>query len=580
MVLLINFNFINQIKMYILFSIISGTLLALSYNYNILWGLSFIALIPLLNIIYNVDNSKKAYIYSHLTGFIFLGLIFLWIFETYPLVWLQTENLYLNFFSVFIVWLVTVVLLSSVIGFFGLTLFKFKNTTKLFSQRFNYPKKTFYIYSIVLISSLWIIFEYLRVWLYFFQGYSSEALFGAHYTFGLLGYNLANSQTLLQLVGIGGAYFLSFLVVLINAILFFIFVYKYKKGRFLIFFKKSKTYLKKLFNPKLKTFNLILIIIFFSLFIFYNKSNTNTEIPQILNVAVLQTKFLNPSDKNNNLNKFDKKKIYEQILIDIKNNEPKIDVILFPESTDFIFDLVKNNQIESFYKNLWPQKEVLIIDSAFVRDYYGNAKSIMYYYDIQSQSSNIYEKQLLVPTGETMPYLAEITLKILKLSEGNNYFEKYKSYLKSDQKIVGLGEFKNSKIGILFCSEIFSPKLYQDLIFQGAELIGLSASYSTFRGSSLLLSQLEKIAKVRAVENNRYFIQSSNFGYSFVLNNKGKIIEKTDKLGNSYLTAQVELIDKNNLYIYLGDWILWFSMFFLIIQFLTGLLRGNLMNFK
>ena len=204
---------------------------------------------------------------------------------------------------------------------------------------------------------------------------------------------------------------------------------------------------------------------------------------------------------------------------------------------------------------------------------------MMYYYNTQSQNYDIYEKQLLVPTGETMPYLAKILLKNLGLSKGNNYFEQYKSYIKSDQKIPVLGELQGSKIGILFCSEIFSPSLFQDLVFQKAEIVGLSASYTTFRGSPLLLSQVEKIAKVRAVENNRYFVQSSNFGHSLVVDNQGKILAKTKEIGNGYLLYQVKLINKNNLYTYLGNWILWLSFIFSFFSFLKHI-SYNINNVK
>ncbi|MBU1046843.1 hypothetical protein KKH36_03640 [Patescibacteria group bacterium] len=647
-----------------LLSILSGILLSLSYNYNFLWGFSFVALVPLLYAIYETKNSKNAFLYSFLTGFIFIGSVYFWFYDAYPLEWLKIDSTVNNFLSVFVGWFITT-LTSLVIGFFGLILFKLKTNR---------------IHDILLIPSLWVLGEFIRFYTFSIFHYSSEILVGPHYTFGSLGHTLANSQSLLQLASLGGAYLLSFIVVLINAVLFFFFLYslsmknikwlfltksdfclagrqvltcikatfsnlfsfsnsevvplskKFKlnfkniKGSFLLtkisatfsnLFSFTNTEVRPLITSTANQFKILFtstIILFILIIISISQNSNPITTPQTLNVAILQTNFLNWDDKNNNLSYQDKKNIYKNILEDIKNNptspisinqqnnstlntstytnlqnnptppvsaksdfllrnqteavqennEFQPDIILFPESTNFTFDLTNQNQDKDFYQSLWPEKEILIIDSAFVRDKHGKAKSTMFYYNTQTQNYDIYEKQSLVPTGESLPYWAKIFMKIFRLSDREEYFENYRSYTKSEQELTGLGNLNGSKIGILFCSEVLSSELYQDLIYQGAEIIGLSSSYTTFKGSPLLLSQLEKIAQIRAVESNRYFIQSSNFGHSFIVDNKGKILAKTNEIKNGYLTYQVELITKNSLYTRFGNWILWLSLLLII----------------
>ena len=523
-------------------SILSGGLLILSYNLDFFWWVSFFALIPLLYLIYNTENLKKVFGYAYLSGFVYLFGAFFWLLSTYPIVWIKLENEFFNFLIVLVTWFLIPFVLSFVFGFFAIIFCKLKSNK---------------IQDVYLISTLWIVFEFIRIWIYSLGSYSPESLLGSHYTFALLGYNLANSNFLIQLAGVGGVYLLSFIVVFVNAILFFIF--KNRNNIFSLNYFNIKNILK--INKSL----IFLIIFIFIILIYANFLNSKLEESKILNVSLLQTKFLSFSSENNDKNKLERNEIYKDILFAIKNKEPQTDIILFPEGTDFVLDLMKKEQDESFYNNLFSGKEILIIDSAFVRDSYGKAKSKMYFYNTKNQDYNIYEKQLLAQNGETMPELIKVLMKVFGLSEWIDYFKKNKSYTKSNQEEIGLGLYNNSNIGVVFCSEIFSPILFQDLVFQKAELVGLSASYATFRGSQLLLSQFEKVAKVRAVETNRYFIQSSNYGHSLVIDNKGSIVAKTEDLDNGYLTYPVELVEKNSFYTYLGDWILWFSGLFLIL---------------
>ncbi|MBU1046841.1 hypothetical protein KKH36_03630 [Patescibacteria group bacterium] len=537
--------------MNLLLSIISGIFLTLSYNYNSLWFISFISLTPLLYLIYNNSNFKKTYFYSHLTGFIYLGFVFSWLFDSFPLGWMLTDNLVLNFLCVFIIWFITVFFLSSLFGLLGILIWKFKTNR---------------IQDVLLISSTWVLFEYLRGLFYFIFSYSSESLFGSHFTFGLIGYNLAHSKYLIKLASLGGIYLLSFLVVLINAILFYIFINYQQKKHLNLKQEIFKFFTNFKINKIRITYVILIILIIFSFLDLGLKTKSNSS-EKILNVAILQTKFLNANDINNLFSSNKKKKIYEELINQIKNESDDIDLILLPENTDFTNTLFQENKIE-LYEKLWPQREVLVVDSTFIKDRLGKIRPTMQYYNIKNKDYSVYEKQLLVPTGESLPYFSKAILKLVDLFEGKNYSETHGTYSKSNQEKKGVGEINNSKIGILFCSEVLSPKLYQDIIFQEVELIGLSSSYATFRESPILLFQLEKAAKIRAVESNRYYIQSSNYGYSLVIDNQGEIVSKTKQLGNDYLISRVKLIQDKNLYFYLGDWILFLSLGYLF--FITG----------
>jgi apolipoprotein N-acyltransferase len=106
------------------------------------------------------------------------------------------------------------------------------------------------------------------------------------------------------------------------------------------------------------------------------------------------------------------------------------------------------------------------------------------------------------------------------------------------------------------CSEIASPYLYRELAQKGAEIFVSPASDAIFKSNRLLLGQLLAIAQTRAAENNRYFIQAANQGNSFVVDNQGKVIAKTEKIGNEIIGAEVRALSGRTFYNRFGDWIL------------------------
>ena len=76
------------------------------------------------------------------------------------------------------------------------------------------------------------------------------------------------------------------------------------------------------------------------------------------------------------------------------------------------------------------------------------------------------------------------------------------------------------------------------------------------------------MSKIRAVENNRYFAQATNMGYSFLINPRGQVINMSEKFGNEILFSEIKLIDKKTIYTQFGDWIIVFAILVLIFAFL------------
>jgi len=64
------------------------------------------------------------------------------------------------------------------------------------------------------------------------------------------------------------------------------------------------------------------------------------------------------------------------------------------------------------------------------------------------------------------------------------------------------------------------------------------------------------MAKIRATENNRYFVQAANQGDSYVIDNRGKLVVKNKEIGNEVISAEVRALTGRTFYNRFGDWIL------------------------
>ncbi len=497
-----------------LYPIISGIILLISFNCSGFWFLSFFALVPFFYFLYQNLSPKKVFWAGYILGFIFISGTISWFLRAYPLDWAGVENKFLGALLVFLVWFISSLVLSLFIALWSVVFYKIK-TGKL--------------RDIFLFSLLWVVFEYLRALGFSVFWAGPGALIGAHWSFGFLGYALAGNKFFLQFAGIGGVYILSFLIVFINGIFYHIF----------ILFKDSSFDRKKFF---LLTSPLLVIII--CLIIFGVRLN-NDHYPnnRYFKVAVIHTNF--PNFFTITWKDFSKRLLAMANLLR-KEEEGKIepDIIIFPEDSRFLA-YYTNPQYNEFLKNVFEGKEKLVIDSARL-DEGGNAKSVLSFFNTKTGENQNYKKMLLMFNGEYLPYIVSFTGRLIGQGGWVDNFNNFRSYTKGEE--ITLGEFDGIKLGALFCSEIVSPELYRSITKKGADVLINIASDAAFHNSSLLVKQMLDTAKVRAVENNRYFIQAGNSGPSFIIDNKGRVVMFSDNPGAEILYGEVRAIGDKSVY--------------------------------
>jgi apolipoprotein N-acyltransferase len=351
-------KFLTKVKNNLVFilPILSGVLLILSYPpYN----LEFLIWVGLLPLIYFLSlksvSAKKALMGGVIFGIIFFGKLFSWLFATAPFEWLSIEpgkNLILIFIFLIILYLIQTIFLGLFFGIFAWTIKKVIGFSLITS------------WSLLTIPFLWIIFEYLRAWAFGILWLGKETLFGPHWTFGNLAYTLHNNSIFIQFADIGGIYGISFLIVLVNTILFLIINYFLKLSR--------DEFFKKALGPVVI---LILIALAWAGYGVYQTHNSYKS-NETRRIALVQTNFLSGAE----FSPYQKEEVFNAVLgLFRESPRENPDFIIAPEGFGIV-SLVEDIEIAKYLLEDFWQPDQIFLENKKITEEDGKTKSRLFYY--------------------------------------------------------------------------------------------------------------------------------------------------------------------------------------------------------
>ena len=183
------------------------------------------------------------------------------------------------------------------------------------------------------------------------------------------------------------------------------------------------------------------------------------------------------------------------------------------------------------------------------------------YNSIYSPKYNeMYKKSHLVPFGEYIPFIDGLRGMI-------DFFDLPMSN-------VSHGSKNQQNIHILEDIEVSSPICF-DIAFPNtirkmnkSSLLMVNISNDTWFGNSIGPYQHLSIARVRALENNKWTIRSTNDGVSAIISNKGTIVDYLDKGRSDILEGHVQFLQESSFYSLTGYkfiYLLAFMIVFIII---------------
>jgi apolipoprotein N-acyltransferase len=296
--------------------------------------------------------------------------------------------------------------------------------------------------------------------------------------------------------------------------------------------------------------SLIIYLISYSIFLFYKTKRYYFLIPLILlmpyernyveeiqnpvKVSVIQPSS-NPLKKYEN----DYSSFIEENLFSLINKIPEnVQIIVLPEA-ELPYSM-SDNRFKNFINKIDDKRIIMGVWE------YNNGS--LFNSMLNVSNNNIYRKNHLVPFGEYIPF--------------ESYLRGIIDFFNMPMSSVKNGIFSNEPFIFNKHINIF-PQICFDIAFSGSysklskntNLI-INISNDTWFGNSIGPLQHLNIARIRAIEHNKWLIRGTNDGISAIISNKGTIVEKSIKGETMIINGDVNLINQTSFLMKYGIYVL------------------------
>jgi apolipoprotein N-acyltransferase len=177
-------------------------------------------------------------------------------------------------------------------------------------------------------------------------------------------------------------------------------------------------------------------------------------------------------------------------------------------------------------------------------------------FDPQGQRVFVYDKVHLVPFGEYEPFPL-IHRVVTSVSGDVGGFHKGNTYVVG--KLPGGNTF-----GVFICYEAIYPGEVRRFAADGAQLL-INISNDGWFGRSAAAEQHLRMVRVRAVENRRWIVRSTNNGYTVSIDPFGRIFQTLPPDVRAPVDLPYDFRTDQTIYTRFGDWFAWLCVFISVI---------------
>lgn len=458
--------------------LLSIALYVLAFSYP---RIGVLSITSLALFIYVLRRTGTPFFTGWLYGTLIVGGSLLWGFGAIPLTKLGIEDPFASFVIVTMVWGLASVVLGVATG--------------AASALYIHLLRQSLVVNTLLFASIWILSEILRSLLFSVLTVAPQSLIGPHWTFGYAGYMLADTA-FVHLADIGGVYLLSGIVVALAYI-------------------AAHSWKHAVAVASIALLSLAPLPL----------ANTNHL---TASVGVLKTYEPSYSSTTNEASQ-ERRVRLEDAVRNTLSTHPQLDILVLPEDSR-LTSLSTLEQLAAITKH------TIILDSSRLEGASGALSRITSYSPTLGKQTH-YTKMLLVPEGEYLSFVYEKFFIKMGLSALVERFYSSKAYARGNA--LEPSWVSPYTIASSICSEIYSPFIMATLA-RDAQFIVNPTSHAGLHDPLLLTRQRIAMSKVRAVENNRYVLQPTNYGDAFVVSNHGEVVAHTTK-GASYETLVIDV---------------------------------------
>lgn len=323
---------------------------------------------------------------------------------------------------------------------------------------------------------------------------------------------------ILQISSVFGSYFVSFLIVSVNACMAYALYALAKNGN------KKNTATRTAAVTAAGLF--VVNYVFGTVAIYVDEKNEDGERAA---ASATQANMLSQEKWSNDGNDVAYQR-YSALVREAAEEGAKL--VVLPE-TAFTYDLNEYVGLKNKIAALAQETGCILFVGAFDSDGEESYNAIYTFYPDGSVSENTYKKRRLVPFGEYLP-AKEIFCTVFPFLNSINLFE---DELTMGEKTEN-AETEYGSVGFLICFDSIYESLALDSVRDGAELIAVSTNDSWFLDSSAIYEHNGQ-SVLRAVETRRYVIRAANTGMSSIISPIGKIKKSIEPLVSGQITDEV-----------------------------------------
>ncbi len=359
------------------------------------------------------------------------------------------------------------------------------------------------------------------------------------------GYSQYKNLYFVQSAEFGGIHLISFIIILINVLLFF-----YIKER-------ERKYLISV---------LIIFVLVYSSGYYLVKSN----VKKIEKLKSVKAGIIQPNAKNDLYSEriaHNFKKSNREILNELFNASEELakkgaEFVVWPEYTIPIYPLQSKVYLDKF---LQFAKEHVPLLTGFT-DY--ENKDTIYNSSIlfKKNAFEKYDKVHLVPFGEYI-LLKDFLFFIKKITDQIGEF--------TPGKNIRNLHLQNHLISTPICYEIIFPTLVRNFISKGGELL-VTLSNDSWYGTTSAPYQLLAMATFRSIENRRYNLRATSSGISALISPLGKVIKKLTLNRKGSFIAEFKYIKEKTIFTKFGYIFPFLNIIFVFLWFIFPILKKRL----
>lgn len=413
-----------------------------------------------------------------------------------------------------------------------------------------------------LLPMIWVTWE----WLYAYGQFSFPWL------------TLGNTQTYylqkIQFAEITGVYGISFWIVILNVLVFMLFLETAKTGW------KSR-----------KSITLIgsILVVYIAPNIYSVTVNENKFMRHSTNelkVGIIQPNT-DPWEKWSGDTSLDGRwnQVKQYLSMTERQRKDSVQISVWPE-TAVLFDLPSSRYYDQFLTAI-DSMNISIVTGFVDYHFYENGKapvgsSIISGTNVHYDSYNSvmfvephipfiqkYAKMRLVPFAERIPYADDVPFLIEPLRWGVGI----SNWAIGKDSTVFEDHLHNSKFLGMVCYESIFPEFVSSFVKRGAEFLVFITNDSWW-GNTSGARQHAQIAVLRAIENRRWVVRCANGGISCFIDPMGRMYENTSMYTQTSISHRIEPRTEQTFYTRHGDWFARVCAVLMLIAFVSAMVSS------